>query len=104
MKILPDPISFLWDKGNIDKNLKRHKVTNKEAEEVFANKSKFIFEDVRHSLSEKRYMLWGVTDQSRKLSIFFTLRNDRVRIISARDMNKRERRAYEEKIQAGTQI
>ena len=104
MKILPDPISFAWNKGNIDKNLKKHNVTNKKAEEVFENKPIFIFEDEKHSKSEKRYMLWGVTDQKRKLSIFFTIRNNRVRIISARDMHKKERGAYEEKIKTDTKI
>ena len=57
MKILPEPISFEWDKGNIDKNFKKHKVTNREAEEVFNNEKKLIIEDERHSLAEKRYMI-----------------------------------------------
>lgn len=104
MQILLKPVSFIRDEGNIDKNLKKHKVTNKEAEETFENKPKFIIEDVKHSLSEKRYMIWGVSNQKRKLSIFFTVRNDQVRIISARDMHKKERRSYEEKIQTITQI
>lgn len=104
MRILPDPVTFVWDKGNIDKNLKKHGVTNKEAEEILENKPIFIFEDVKHSLVEKRYMIWGITDKGRKLSVFFTIRHDLVRIISVRDMHKKERRAYEEKIQTDTKI
>lgn len=104
MEILPEPISFEWNKGNIDKNLKRHGVTNKEAEEVFENKPIFIFEDVKHSLVERRYMVWGKTDNDRRLTIFFTIRNNKVRIISARDMQKKERRVYEEKIQNNTKV
>lgn len=102
MKILPDPIVFEWDKGNIDKNFIKHNVTDKESEEVFENEPKFIFEDEEHSLTESRYMIWGVTDKGRKLSVFFTLRGEKVRIISARDMHKKERRKYEEEIQNNT--
>lgn len=103
MKILPEPVSFIWDKGNIDKNLK-HKVTDREAEEVFECDPVFISKDEKHSLSENHYMIWGVTKKVRKLSIFFTMRNDKIRIISARDMHKKERRKYEENIQTITQI
>lgn len=90
---------FDWDKSNIDKNLKKHDVTNKEAEEISKSKIKFVFIDVRHSLVERRYMIWGTTSSSRKLSVFFTIRKDKIRIISVRDMNEKERRRYEKKIQ-----
>ena len=104
MKLLPEPINFEWDKGNINKNLIKHDVTNKETEEAFNNDQKFIIEDVKHSLSEKRYMVWGITNKQRKLSIFFTLRKNKVRIISARDMHKKERREYEKQIQEDSKI
>ncbi len=96
MRILPEPLLFEWDKGNVNKNLTKHKVTNQEAEEVFSSEPIFLFEDEKHSLlSEKRYMIWGETKNSRKLAIIFTIRESSVRIISARDMNKKERRNYE---------
>lgn len=104
MKILPEPLAFEWDEGNIDKNLIRHGVTSREAEEVFDNEPKFIFEDEKHSTLEKRYMIWGVTKQGRELSIIFTIRVNKVRVISARDMQKKERREYEEKIKTDTEI
>lgn len=104
MKILPEPLSFEWDEGNIDKNLKKHGVTNQEAEEIFDNESSFIFEDERHSAFEKRYMIWGVTNKGRQLSAFFTIRENKIRIISVRDMHKKERREYEEKIKTNTKI
>ena len=104
MKILSEPIAFDWDKGNIDKNLKKHNVSNRETEETFANEPKFIFEDEKHSSTEKRYMIWGITHKSRRLSAFFTFRKDKIRIISARNMHKKERREYEEKIKANTKI
>ena len=97
MKILPKPIIFVWDKGNIDKNFESHKVTNKESEEIFENNPHFLLEDEKHSTeTEKRYMLWGETDHKRKLTIIFTIRENKIRVISARDMHIKERRRYEE--------
>jgi uncharacterized DUF497 family protein len=97
MKILPKPLAFVWDKGNIDKNFKSHKVTNKESEEVFENNPRFLLEDEKHSTDiEKRYMLWGESDYKRKLTIIFTIRENKIRVISARDMHMTERRRYEE--------
>lgn len=95
IKILPEPITFEWDKGNIDKNLKKHKVSNKEAEQVFNDGSKFIFEDEKHSGEEIRYGLFGESDKGRRLSIVFAVRSDKLRIVTARDVSKRERREYE---------
>ena len=102
MKIWEEPVEFDWDKGNIGKNLK-HGVEDKEAEQIFDNDPEFVFEDEKHSLSEVRYMIWGVTNQGRQLSVFFTMRKGKVRIISARYMHKKERSRYEE-IQKDTKI
>lgn len=104
MKILPKPLEFEWDKGNTDKNWIKHKVTNKEAEEVFENDQKFIIEDSRHSLEERRFQLWGRTNKERKLNIIFTIRSNKARIISARDIDRKEKKAYEEKIKTNTKI
>ena len=101
MKILSKNTEFEWDKGNIDKNMK-HGVEDKEAEEIFGSKKKIFMKDEKHSLKEERYMIWGKTNADRKLTIFFTLRKDKVRIISARDMNRKERSTYEKKIQSHT--
>ncbi|MBU1110721.1 BrnT family toxin [Patescibacteria group bacterium] len=98
MIILPGPLAFEWDKGNVDKSFLRHQVTNQEAEEVFVNEPKFIIEDDKHSLMEKRYLLWGKTNVGRKLAVIFTFRVKKIRIISARDMNQKERRSYAQKI------
>lgn len=104
MKILPEPISFEWDKGNIGKNFKKHKVSNKEAEEIFENDPKFIFKDEKHSQLESRNGIFGQTNKGRKLSVVFVIRKDRIRIITARDMNRKERSAYEEKIKSYSKI
>jgi len=101
VKILDKSIEFEWNKGNIDKNMK-HGVADKESEEIFGSKKKIFMKDEKHSLKEERYMIWGKTNVGRKLTVFFTLRNNKVRIISARDMNRKERNAYEKKIQGNT--
>ena len=88
---------FQWDLGNIDKTLTRHGVENWEGEQVFFNKPLLILDDPKHSVSEKRWAAFGKTDGERLLVVIFTNRNDLIRIISARDMNKRERKFYHEK-------
>ena len=93
---LPAPISFDWDKGNIDKNWKIHKVHDKEVEEIFFNKPLKIFPDIKHSDIEKRFVAFGVTNKKRQLTIIFTIRKKKLRIISAREQNKKERSKYEE--------
>lgn len=102
MKILPEPLEFEWDKGNIGKNLIKHNVTDKESEEPFVNKPNLIVDDEKHSTLETRSMIWGITNAGRNLSIIYTIRNNKVRVISARDMNKKERRGYEEKIKTNS--
>lgn len=94
MKILPEPISFEWDEGNTDKNLIRHNVTNQESEEVFSNKPLLVNEDKEHSKYELRFQALGRTNKNRLLFVSFTIRNKKVRMISARDMSKKERSEY----------
>jgi len=95
---LGEPIEFEWDKGNIDKNFIKHKVTNKEIEEVFFCNHRFIFKDRLHSQKEERLRVFGATRSTRKLLVVFTQRKERIRVISARDMNKKETKFYEKKI------
>jgi len=89
---------FQWDKGNSEKNWKRHKVTRNECEQVFFNIPLIIADDKKHSDEEKRWYLLGQTDSSRFLFIAFTIRKNLIRIISARDMNKKEKDVYYEQI------
>ncbi len=89
------PIGFDWDKSNLNKNLSKHKVSNIEGEEVFSDRPLKIFEDIKHSFIEKRFIAFGFTNRKRKLTIIFSIRNKKIRIISARDMNKKERGEYE---------
>ena len=97
MSKLPIPISFEWNKGNIDKNWKKHKVHFKETEEVFTNKPLKTLKDKKHSQHEKRYTALGVTNKKRKLYIVFTIRNKKIRVISARNQSKKEKKLYAKK-------
>ena len=92
--ILPKPLEFEWDSGNLDKNFKKHGIENRESEEVFLN-NPLISEDKEHSKTEKRYQCLGITDKNKKLFVSFTIRNDQIRIISVRNMDKKEKKIYE---------
>ena len=88
--------SFQWDEGNARKSEERHEVSQAEAEQVFDNEPLLIVPDIRHSQSEQRYNALGLTAFGRLLHVTFTLRNDNttIRVISARDMSRRERNQY----------
>jgi len=85
---------FEWDEGNLHKNWERHRVTPQEAEDVFFNEPLVVRSDTPHFRREKRYYALGQTDAGRQLFIAFTLRNSLIRVISARDMNRKEKAAY----------
>jgi len=89
-----DFTGFDWDEGNRDKNQIKHNVGNYEAEEIFFNTPLIIKPDEKHSGNEMRYYALGNTDSGRKLFISFTIRGSLVRIISARDMTKKESIIY----------
>jgi uncharacterized DUF497 family protein len=95
---------FLWDEGNVDKNWEKHKVTRLECEEIFFNLPLLISDDVKHSTIEKRFYALGKLKAERFLFISFTIRNNLIRVISARDMHRKERKIYEEKIEKSTKI
>lgn len=97
MRILKSAFEFEWDKGNVDKN-KKHKVEDKEVEEVFFDRKRFIFKDIIHSGKEERFRILGRTKKGRLLFVVFTKRGKKVRIISARDINKKEVYLYEKKV------
>lgn len=92
-----DLAGFDWNQANKRKNLIKHKVYYKECEEVFYNKPLDFFQDEKHSVKEKRLGVFGQTNKKRRLTIIFTVRNNKVRVISARNQNKKERKQYEQK-------
>ena len=86
---------FEWDAGNREKNLK-HGVHASECEQVFFNESLLILDDPKHSVAEDRFAAFGQTDGGRKVVVVYTQRADLLRVISARDMNRRERQFNEQ--------
>ena len=94
-KLLLECTGFEWDEGNKDKNWIKHKVSNSECEEIFFNQPLIVNFDEKHSKEEARFYALGHTDLHRKLFIVFTIRDKRIRVISARDMSKKERKIYE---------
>ena len=97
MQIIPESTGFEWDEGNMNKNLHKHRVGNQEIEEVFFNIPVLFSPDPKHSGKESRYLVLGQTDKHRKLSIIFTVRKTKIRVISARPMSLKERKFYETK-------
>lgn len=87
---------FDWDEGNINKNWLKHGVEFSECEQIFFNKPLLIAHDKKHSKSEKRFYALGKTFKGKMLFVVFTARKDRIRIISARPINKKERKIYEQ--------
>lgn len=96
MEIFKNLAGFEWDAGNRDKSALKHRVTNEESEEVFFDPHKRIIQSVLHSSSEERHVLLGRTREGRFLAVVFTMRGHKVRVISARDLSRRERKLYEE--------
>ena len=91
-------VGFDWDDGNNRKSADKHDVSRAEAESIFFIDPLLIVEDPRHSVGEQRFHALGRTSGGRALNVTFTLRGDRtlIRIISARDMNRKERLIYEQ--------
>jgi uncharacterized DUF497 family protein len=96
-EVISNCTGFDWDDGNSEKNWILHQVSRNECEQVFFNAPIAVGEDIFHSQSEKRWFLLGKTDTNRQLFLVFTIREKLIRIISARDMSKQERRIYNEK-------
>lgn len=87
---------FQWDAGNAHKN-EQHDVSQAEAEQVFTDSNNMLSPDTKHSLAEQRFHVLGATVEGRLLHATFTLReaNTLIRIVSARDMSRAERKLYE---------
>jgi hypothetical protein len=93
---------FDWDEGNARKSADKHGVTQAEAEQVFFDERLLVSSDIGHSLAEARYQALGRTGDGRPLHVTFTLRRNgtRLRVISARDMSRKEKRRYDQTAEA----
>ena len=91
-------VGFDWDEGNSRKSSEKHEVSQSEAEQMFFNEPLLLPADVKHSQKELRYHALGKTSDERVLHVTFTLREKEtlIRVISARDMHRKERTAYEQ--------
>jgi uncharacterized DUF497 family protein len=99
---MPDPIALLlectgfeWDEGNSEKNWIKHQVSRAECEEVFFNEPLVAATDEKHSQAEPRHYVLGQTDAGRRLFVVLTIREKLIRVISARNMSRREVKEYE---------
>ncbi|MGA2333155.1 MAG: BrnT family toxin [Syntrophales bacterium] len=93
-KMLSKCLGFDWDEGNLLKNWEKHRVSASECEQVFFNRPLIARHDTGHSSDEERFYVLGQSDSGKRLFIVFTVRNNLIRIISAREMNRKERNAY----------
>lgn len=97
-----DVLEFEWDEGNSTKSWIKHRVSAKEQEQAFFVKKKIVIEDKKHSEIERRFLLYSRTNKRRRIIVAFTIRKvdgkDKIRPISARRMNRKEAKLYEEKI------
>ena len=91
---VPDFEGFDWSDGNAGKIWERHGVAPLEAEPVFLNTPLLWGDDPGHSRTERRFYALGQTDEGRALFVAFTMRGRRLRVVSARDMSRKERKAY----------
>lgn len=87
---------FEWDPGNVVKSARKHQVSCEEAEQVFFNRPLLLIDDPGHSKNEPRAKMFGMSHDGRELIVSFTIRKSQIRIISARAMNRKERKVYEE--------
>jgi uncharacterized DUF497 family protein len=94
LKKLQGVTGFQWDQGNLEKNWVKHGVSPLECEQLFFNQPLVVAPDLKHSHCEERFYALGRTDSDRFLFVVFTVRAQKLRIISARDMNRKERNIY----------
>ena len=88
-------LGFEWDEWNLDKSYKKHGITQKEAEEVFLDLNLQVESDIEHSGKEERFIAIGRIVESKILFTVFTIRKAKIRVISARIANKKERNKYD---------
>jgi uncharacterized protein len=89
-------MKFEWGKPKAQQNWSKHKVTFEEAKTIFEDPLCVDLYDPDHSLDEESYLCIGMSSQRRLLIASYTEREDSTRLISAREVTREEREAYEE--------
>ena len=90
------PVEFEWDPKKAARNFRKHRVSFNEAATVFGDSLGTTVPDPDHSLAEDRYITVGMSSCGRFVIVAHTERGERIRIISARELSRAERKAYEE--------
>jgi uncharacterized DUF497 family protein len=90
-------VEFEWDSDKADENLRKHQVSFSEAATVLGDALGVTAPDPDHSKGEARFITVGMSEQKRLLIVAHVERGDRIRIISARELTRSEKKAYEEK-------
>jgi uncharacterized DUF497 family protein len=88
-------MEFEWDPKKAKTNFRKHRVSFEEAVVVFSDTLSFTYDDEGHSQAERRYATLGISARGRVLVVAHTMREEKVRIISAREATPLERRWYE---------
>ena len=89
-------MDFEWDENKARANFAKHRVSFAEAKTVFVDPFYVDFYDPDHSGAEERYLIIGESQQGRLLVVSYTERQQKTRLISAREATRREKEAYEE--------
>lgn len=89
-------LEFEWDPRKAEINLRKHRVSFREAATVFADELSATFPDPDHSEAEERLLTIGMSDIGRLLIVAYTERENHLRLISARELTTTERGQYEE--------
>jgi len=89
-------MGFEWDENKAERNLSKHGISFKEAKTVFNDPLYIDFYDPDHSEDEERYLIVGQSNRGQLLIVSYTERGDSIRLISAREVTRTEREAYEE--------
>ena len=100
--VLSGCTGFEWDERNTGKNWQKHRVTPSECEEMFFNRPLVVADDIKHSEKENRFYALGHADSGRMLFVVFTVRQNLIRVVSARDMSQKERKVYESHEEKGS--
>ena len=89
-------MTFEWDPEKAARNLRKHGVSFEEAATVFGDPLSTTYYDPAHSMGESRYITVGMSRSGRLLIVAHTDRGENIRIISARQTTRRERKQHEE--------
>ena len=90
-------LTFEWDQNKSEKNKRKHGITFEEAKTVFNDSFAITIDDPDHSYDEYHYIDIGFSSKGEVLVVWYTERNENIRIIGCRKATRFERKKYEEK-------